>query len=52
MGYGTLDVTLAGEPSVEVEVKSQQLSASEAASYNISIFDKKDVNKYFMLMMF
>ena len=46
MDYGTLDVTLSGEPSVEVEVKSQQLSASEAASYNISIFDKNDVNKY------
>ena len=46
MGYGTLDVTLSGDSSIDVVVKSQQLTASEAAAYNLSIFDGNGVQKY------
>ena len=45
--YGTLDITLAGEPSLDVEVKSSQtLSAAEAAEYSVTIYDASDAVVY------
>lgn len=45
-GYGTLDIALSGDSSIDVVVKSQQLTPSEAAAYNVSVFDDNDVCKY------
>jgi hypothetical protein len=43
---GILDIAISGEPSFDVLVKSQTLSAEEAAGYNVSIFTDSDVLKY------
>lgn len=45
--YGTLDVAICAESSFDVVVKSPtQLNPTDAASYNISIFDGSDAKKY------
>lgn len=45
-GSGILDIAISGEPSFDVVVKSQTLSAAEAAGYNVSIFTDSDALKY------
>ena len=44
--YGILDVAISGEPSFDVVVKAPQtLSSTQAAGYNIAIYDDSDVLK-------